>query len=175
MNEQQIEKLKVNRIAEGIVIDKMPPFTSVLALRLLGLPYDRPQYESDYITIPLMNVKSETLGRRKDILKVEGGEDLIRLVSKKDGALALISEEITVYIIKDWEKERSYHPKLPDEINGLVNCPHYNCITHKPQEAGSKDKYQTRFNVVSKNPLSLECTYCKTILGGKEVLENMIL
>ena len=169
------DALKVNRIKQGVVIDGMPSFTSVLALDALGLPYDRPENESNNIIIPLMNVESKKLDRRKDILKIEGGDDLIRLIEKKDGALGLISEEITVYIIRDWEKTRKYHPAVPAEVKGLVNCPHYNCITHKPQESGSKDNYETKFRLISKKPLVLECAYCKTIVDSEKVLENMIL
>lgn len=169
------ELLKVNRIASGVVIDRMPPFTSMLALRVLGLPYDRPSRPYEYVVIPLMNVQSRTLGRRKDILKIEGNEELIALVKEKEGALALISEDIVVHMIRDWEKSEKYKPVLQEEIVGLVNCPHYNCITHKPKEPGSKDDYSTKFRVIGKNPLVLQCQYCPNEIGGSQILENIIV
>ncbi|MCD6547295.1 MAG: aspartate carbamoyltransferase regulatory subunit [Nanoarchaeota archaeon] len=166
------EELKVRKIECGVVLDKLPPFTSITALKILGLPYNRPENSSEYVIIPLMNVESKSMGR-KDILKIEGSRDLFSLVEKKSGALALISEEIMINIIEDWKVVQKYHPNVPNHIIGLVNCPHYNCITNKSKEGN--DNYSTKFEVIQRMPLEIECIYCHTRLKRREILENLIV
>ena len=62
--------LNVGRIENGIVIDHIPAGKSMDIYRYLGLG------ELDSCVAIIKNAKSDAMGR-KDIIKVDGGEDLI--------------------------------------------------------------------------------------------------
>ena len=172
--------LKVEKIENGVVIDGLLANSSIPALKLLGIKCDTPLTPIEYIVIPLMNIKSERLKRRKDILKieVEQGNDLdglIKHVEAHSGYLALIGPGIKISEIRNWAVVNEYTPAVPEEVIGVVNCPRYNCVTHEPKPAGSNDHYQPWFHVVQPDPLILKCHYCPTQLTNSAIIENLVL
>ena len=169
------EELKVSKIKEGIVIDKLTPYSFTLVLDILGVQYEPGAPESKNIILPLVNVYSNKMKRRKDMLKIEGNGDLVDLVESNSGNLALISDQITISEIKDWKIVRKYHPEVPNEIKGILNCPRHNCVSHEPKPENSQDHYESMFYVVKRNPLTLECNYCPTRLEHEDIIKNLVL
>lgn len=175
---------KVRDIESGVAIDRLLPYSSMLALRLLGIHYevgDPKTASQDAIIIPLMGVPSSKLTEKysrptkKDVLKIEGDDRLIRLVKENSGYLALISQDITITEIRGWEISNKYNPEVPDEIENILNCPRHNCIAHEPKPQGSNDHYTPNFFVVEREPeLILECSYCPTQLRNAQILKNFI-
>lgn len=174
------QDLKVEKIRYGVVIDGLLPSSSMRALKLLGINCDMPDEPCRYIVIPLMNVRSQKLGRKKDVLKIEVEnpeemQGLIKLVEANSGNLALISQQITINKIEDWKVAHKYKPVVPDELVGIINCPRYNCVTHEPKQQGSNDHYEPKFYVLNRKPLTLKCHYCPTTLTNSQIIENLVL
>lgn len=182
MNEEDGKKdLKVEKIQYGVVIDGLLVRSSIRALKLLGISFDMSGEPDKYIIIPLSNVKSNRLNRRKDILKIEVERpeelpELLKLVEANSGNLALISQQITIHHIDDWKVVHDYKPTVPDTLVDIVNCPRYNCVTHEPKKEGSNDHYQSRFDVVKRDPhVVIKCYYCSMELSNAKIIENLIL
>lgn len=83
--------VKCRKIENGIVIDHIPAGKSMDIYRYLGLG------ELDSCVAIIKNAKSDAMGR-KDIIKVDGGEDLIDI-----NLLGFIDTNITVNIIRNGE------------------------------------------------------------------------
>ena len=83
--------LNVGKIENRIVIDHIPAGKSMDIYRYLGLG------ELDSCVAIIKNAKSDAMGR-KDIIKVDGGEDLIDI-----NLLGFIDTNITVNIIRNGE------------------------------------------------------------------------
>lgn len=156
MNEQ--ETLRVSKIKNGTVIDHIPAGRALAVLRLLGITGS----EGHVVTVT-MNVKSGKLGK-KDLVKVEDLELMTEQVNK----LTLIAPTATINIIRNYEVVEKRPVKLPDRIIGILRCINPGCITRQPMEHVS-----SKFTVVSKNPLRLECEYCGRYLEEEEVLKQL--
>ena len=76
--------------------------------------------------------------------------------------MALVSKDIKINVIKNYEVIEKRHVELPDSINGIVKCVNPKCVTNC-------EGVRTRFDVVSKDPLSVKCCYCEKIFEGKRI------
>ncbi|MEM0083739.1 MAG: aspartate carbamoyltransferase regulatory subunit, partial [Candidatus Nezhaarchaeales archaeon] len=109
-----------------------------------------------------MNVPSQKLGT-KDIIKIEGRYLSPSEVSK----IALIAPKVTLNVIKDYQVVRKERLILPEEIVGIIKCSNPTCITnHEPQ-------VQSKFLVLSREPLKIKCKYCETIMNQEEVFRRL--
>ena len=97
----------------------------------------------------IKNARSKKLGR-KDIIKIEGGLDVIDL-----DVIGFIDPDITVNIIKDERIAEKKRLKLPKKLTNVIKCKNPRCITSIEQELPhvfllSDEKTQT-----------YRCMYCE--------------
>ncbi|MEL9940127.1 MAG: aspartate carbamoyltransferase regulatory subunit [Ignisphaera sp.] len=146
--------LTVSKIRNGTVIDHIPAGKAMDILNVLGIDGK----EGLRIAV-LMNVESKKLGR-KDIIKIEG-----RRLSPDDlNVIALLAPNATINIIEDFAVIEKYKVSLPNVITDVLRCPNPTCITNKKGE-----HVRTRFKLLSKEPLKLQCEYCGTVISESEV------
>ncbi|MCC6042474.1 MAG: aspartate carbamoyltransferase regulatory subunit [Candidatus Verstraetearchaeota archaeon] len=150
-------ELRVQKIRDGVVIDHLRAGTALKILEMLGITG-----KEGYIITIAMNVPSQKLGT-KDIIKIEGRYLSPSEVSK----IALIAPRATLNIIKDYQVMKKERLTLPDEIVGIIRCSNPTCITnHEPQ-------IQSKFRVVSREPLKIKCEYCETVMGQEEIAKRL--
>lgn len=127
-------------------------------LRILGLT------GREGLTISvIMNVVSHKLGL-KDIVKVEGRELLEEEVHK----IALIAPKATINIVRDYEVISKLKVKIPEKLVNVVRCDNPSCITN------SREPIKPIFHVISRNPLLIQCHYCRRIMNKEEALSNLL-
>lgn len=139
------KELKIPLIKEGTVIDHITAGNAVKVLHILGIPE-----KTKSVVSVAMNVKSK-IGK-KDIVKVENRE----LDPKEVNKIALIAPKATINIIRNYEVFKKYHVHIPDEIIGIVKCPNPTCVSNSKNEP-----IESRFLVVSKDPIRIKCYYCE--------------
>ncbi len=150
--------LTVKKIRYGTVIDHIPVGRALTVLRILGV---RP--EGGYRIAILMNVESRKIGR-KDIVKIENLEIGVEETNK----IALIAPEATVNIVRDYKVDVKRKVKPPQEVKGILKCINPTCITRQDREPVTPV-----FRMVSSTPLEYQCAYCGTIIGEREILEQL--
>lgn len=142
MSEKQ--KLQVEAICNGSVIDHIPAGQGIKILKLFHL-VDTNQR----ITVGL-NLPSRALGS-KDLIKVENTQ----LTAAQANQLALFAPHATVNIITDFKVVKKHNLQLPEQIAGVFACPNSNCISHR-------EPVRSRFSVRSVDgEVRLKCHYCE--------------
>ncbi|MBY5992433.1 aspartate carbamoyltransferase regulatory subunit [Ferrimonas balearica] len=148
-------KLQVEAIKNGSVIDHIPAHSGIKVLRLFQL-----HKSENRITIGL-NLPSSAQGS-KDLIKIENlfiGEELAN-------QLALLAPNCTVNQIENYEVVRKLQLSLPEQVTGVFQCPNSNCITHS-------EPVQTRFTVASKgDSIKLKCHYCEKAFTRESMTER---
>jgi len=152
-------EMKVAKIRNGTVIDHIPNGKALVVLRLLGLTGKI----ENTLTIA-MNVRSKKLGV-KDIIKVENLELDPSLLS----SLALIAPMATINVIRDYKVYEKSKVILKDVVEGILKCPNPTCISRQPNEP-----IISRFKVIQRTPLKLQCTYCYRYINENEVIEQLV-
>ena len=109
--------MKIDSIKNGIVLDHISAGKSLEVYKALGLD------KLDCSVAIIKNVKSNKMGK-KDIIKIEGGLDLVDL-----DVLGFIDHNITVNIIKDEKIVEKRILKLPKQITNVIKCKNPRCIT----------------------------------------------
>lgn len=153
----KVEKgeLRVPAIKNGSVIDHIPVEDLFRVVQLLKL------YELEYPISIGQNFKSEKMGR-KGIIKVEEKYFTPDEVNK----LSLISTDVVISVIKDYEVVEKIHVELPQRIRGLVHCPNPKCITNN-------EPMLSDFKVIPHdNEQVLKCEYCTREVKRKEIILN---
>lgn len=152
MSKVEKGQLRVNAIRNGSVIDHIPVEHLFQVVRLLHL---------DRLTEPItigQNLRSGKIGR-KGIVKVEEKyfceEELNRL--------ALISPDIVVNIIREYEVVEKKHVTLPEDIIGLVHCPNPKCITNN-------EPMKSAFRLIDRSEEILQCDYCNRKVHRDEIV-----
>ncbi|MBC8489095.1 MAG: aspartate carbamoyltransferase regulatory subunit [Bacteroidetes bacterium] len=144
MTKQNIrKKLQVSAIENGTVIDHIPPQSVFQVIRILNL---------DKITNQIMvgtNLESQKYGK-KGIIKVSNKY----FESEEINKIALVAPTATLIVIKDYTVVYKANVEIPDNINNIVKCINPNCITNH-------ESIPTRFNVINKEDLRLQCYYCE--------------
>lgn len=147
---------RVSKIKDGTVIDHIRAGYALAVMKILGVTKD-----SEKVVTMAMNVPSSKSGK-KDVVKVEGRG----LKRAEVNRISLISPDATINIIREYEVKNKVRVSLPKAIEDTVACINPNCITN----AG--EPIVPIFDVVSKEPLRLRCTYCGKFLEEKEVLDQ---
>ncbi len=150
------EKLRVRKIEGGTVIDHIPSGRALTVLEILGIT---PGTE-DTVSV-LISVPSQEHGE-KDIVKIEGRE----LEEEEVNQIALVAPTATINVIENFEVVEKKEVELPEIIEGVVECSNPACITNTSEPA------QIKFEVVSKKPIRLRCTYCERITEEDELFEQ---
>ena len=139
------KQLVVSAIKDGTVIDHIPTRLLFNVIDILGLNKIENQ-----VTFGA-NLESKKLGK-KAIIKVANiffpKEDLDRI--------ALITPQAKINVIKNYAVVEKKVVEVPDRIEGIVKCVNPKCITNN-------EEVRTKFDVISKGPVSLRCQYCEKI------------
>lgn len=114
--------LNISGLKEGIVLDHIEAGKSLDIYYHLGL--DKLECQVAIIK----NARSNKMGR-KDIIKIEGGLDVVDL-----DMLGYIDHNITVNIIRDDRIVEKKALKLPKKIVNVIHCKNPRCITSIEQE-----------------------------------------
>lgn len=108
--------LNIGQLNEGIVLDHIEAGKAMEIYTLLGLG------ELDSGVAIIKNAHSNKMGK-KDIIKIEGGEELVDL-----DALGYIDCNITVDIIKDGVVAQKKQLTLPKVLTNVIKCTNPRCI-----------------------------------------------
>ncbi len=109
--------LNVGSLNEGIVLDHIKAGKCMQIYKYLGLE------KLDCQVAIIKNARSDKMGR-KDIIKIEGPQDLVDL-----DILGFIDHDITVNIIKDGEICAKKKLELPHVIKNVLTCKNPRCIS----------------------------------------------
>ncbi len=145
MNKDLRKELKVSAIENGTVIDHIPSQSLFHVVRILNLE----KYESQILIG--MNLDSRKYGQ-KGILKLSNKFFRNEEINK----IALVAPTATMIVIKDFQIVEKRNVVIPDEVFRIVKCFNPNCITNH-------EKIPTRFKVIDKQDLRLQCHYCEKI------------
>jgi len=149
--EKELRELKVTAIENGTVIDHIPAQNLFQVVRILGLE------NYDDMVLYGTNLESKKYGR-KGIIKVSNKF----FKSEEINKIALAAPSATLIIIKDFKVVEKKQVEIPSEVVKFVKCFNPNCITNH-------QKIETRFNVISKNELKLQCHYCEKITAKNNI------
>ena len=109
--------LNISGLNEGIVLDHIEAGKSMDIYYHLGLD------KLDCTIAIIKNAKSSKMGK-KDIIKIDGGLDIVDL-----DVLGYIDHNVTVNIIKDNRIVEKRRLKLPKKITNVIQCKNPRCIT----------------------------------------------
>lgn len=145
------KELKVSAIENGTVIDHIPAKSVFRVVKMLKL---------DQTELPVtigFNFDSKKYGH-KGIIKASN-----LFFEKRDAnRIALIAPTATLIVIKNYEVVSKHQVEIPDTIEQFVKCVNPNCITNHQQ-------ITTRFDVIDKEDLKLQCHYCEKITGKNNI------
>ncbi|MDB2449073.1 aspartate carbamoyltransferase regulatory subunit [bacterium] len=156
MSEQHREKMLVEAIQNGTVIDHIP---AGKGLTILG----RLQLRNAEVRLTVgLNLPSHG-GGMKDLIKVDDW----RFTELDAAELALFAPKATVNIIEEYRVVRKFPIGLPETFVGVFACPNTNCITHfEPMES--------RFSVQQNAGLQLRCHYCERAFADTLFTEVLV-
>ena len=109
--------LNVGKMEEGIVLDHIKAGYSMEIYKYLQLD------KLDCSVAIIKNAVSKKMGR-KDIIKIQGGLDLVDL-----DVLGYIDHNITISIIRGGEIVEKKSLSLPKKITNVIRCRNPRCIT----------------------------------------------
>ncbi len=147
-----ITELKVSAIENGTVIDHIPAKSVFQVIRILNLEH----FENQILFGT--HLESKKYGT-KGIIKVSN-----KFFEKDDiNRIALVAPKATLIIIKDYRVVEKSTVEIPDTIDGIVKCFNPNCITNI-------ENVSTKFKVVSKEEVVLQCHYCEKNTVKKNIV-----
>ncbi|MDY2629563.1 MAG: aspartate carbamoyltransferase regulatory subunit [Lachnospiraceae bacterium] len=135
--------LNISGLTEGLVLDHIPAGKSMDIYNYLGLG------KLDCQVAIIKNCRSEKMGK-KDIIKIEGGIDLIDL-----DVLGFVDPGITVNIIRNGEISDKKKLMLPKKLTNVIKCKNPRCITTIEQELPQV------FFLADKEKKIYRCLYCE--------------
>jgi len=152
MEKDSRKELKVSAIENGTVIDHIPSRSLFQVVRILNLE----KYESQILIG--MNLDSQKYGR-KGILKISNKFFRNDEINK----IALAAPTASIIVIRDFQIVEKHPVEIPEEVIKIVKCFNPNCITNH-------ENITTRFRVIDKKELRLQCHYCEKITAK----DNMV-
>jgi aspartate carbamoyltransferase regulatory subunit len=136
------QELQVAALENGTVIDHIPSAKIFEVISLLNL-----EKVSTSVTIGI-NLKSKKMGH-KSILKIAD-----RFFTDEElNQLSVVTPNVTLAIIRDFEVVEKKQVKMPDELIGIIKCDNHKCITNN-------EPMKTHFHVLDKEKGILQCRYC---------------
>lgn len=141
-----MKELSISAIKNGTVIDHIPTEDVFRIVEILQL-----DKQKNVVSIAT-NLPSKKLGR-KGIIKVSN----ISLDQAAIDAIALLAAGAKIILIKDFKVVSKQIIKMPNVVEGIVACVNPNCITNKELSS-------TKFSVLDKDTLKLQCYYCSKIM-----------
>ncbi|MFX1408741.1 MAG: aspartate carbamoyltransferase regulatory subunit [Promethearchaeota archaeon] len=147
------EKLKIDKISKGTVIDHIDAGYALTILNLTGLD------ESKNLMTIGVNVSSKKY-QTKDIIKIEN----VFLNETQMQQISILSPNATISLIENFkviEKKKVQTPKI---IKKLILCINQTCISN------SGEPIDSEFLVLEEKPLKLQCIYCERIYKLEEIV-----
>jgi len=142
----------VAALENGTAIDHIPTAAVFKVVSLLQL-----QKLNNRITIG-NNLKSNKM-ENKGIIKVS--DKFFR--EDELNRIALVAPNVNLNIIRDFEVVEKKKVVLPDEIVEIMKCNNPKCITNN-------EPMKTRFHVIDKEKVELQCHYCELKIKKEEVV-----
>ncbi|STB00254.1 aspartate carbamoyltransferase regulatory subunit [Clostridium baratii] len=136
--------LEITSIKNGLVIDHIKAGFGIKIFNHLNLE------KSDLSVALIMNVKSNR-GGRKDIIKVEGIEEINYEI------LAMLSPNITINEVRDEKIINKIVPNLPKKAQNIIVCENERCVTQ------DEDYVPKSFILVDEKEATYRCEYCDHI------------
>jgi len=149
---KMIKELQVSAIENGTVIDHIPTKNVFQVVKILGLENCKEQILFG------TNLESKKFGR-KGIIKVAN----LFFESDEINKIALVAPSATLIVIRNYQVAEKRKVVIPDQIVRFVKCFNPNCITNH-------EKITTRFNVIDKEDLRLECIYCEKVTDKNNLI-----
>ena len=118
--------LNIGGLNEGFVLDHIEAGKAMMIYNNLGLD------KLDCCVAIIKNARSNKMGK-KDIIKIEGGLDLVDL-----DVLGFIDHNITVNIIKDGKIVEKKRLSLPKKITNVIKCKNPRCIRSEERRVGKE-------------------------------------
>ncbi|HEC40813.1 hypothetical protein LCGC14_0480540 [marine sediment metagenome] len=147
------EKLKIDKISKGTVIDHIDAGYALTILALTGLDESK-----NLITIGV-NVSSKKY-QTKDIIKIEN----VFLNEIQMQQISILSPNANISLIENYKVIEKKKVKLPNIIKELILCVSQTCISN------SKEPITTEFMVLEEKPLKIQCVYCERIYKLEEIV-----
>jgi aspartate carbamoyltransferase regulatory subunit len=141
----QNKQLQVSAINNGTVIDHIPAQNLFKVIEILGLNHCNNQ-----ITFG-SNLSSKVLGK-KAIIKISDRY----FADDEVNRIALVAPDAKLNIIKNYAVVEKHTVSLPPKIYSIAKCMNPQCVTNHQDIA-------TKFVVLSKRPIMLQCEYCDKI------------
>ena len=150
------DKLMVEAIANGSVIDHIAPGQAINILRMFKF-----LSRNNQLTVGF-NLRSGDMGK-KDIIKIS---DVVFSPSETE-QLAILAPNATINQIENYKVVDKYKLRLPRETVGVFACPNSNCITNVEKDATPRFKISKEGDVVM-----MRCHYCEKVFERDIVLKH---
>lgn len=147
------EKLKIDKISKGTVIDHIDAGYALTILNLTNLDDSK-----NLMTIGV-NVSSKKY-HTKDIIKIES----VFLNETQMQQISILSPNATISLIENYKVIEKKKVKLPSVIKKLILCVNPTCISN------SDEPIHTEFFVLEDKPLKIQCIYCQRIYKLEEIV-----
>ncbi|WP_298683435.1 aspartate carbamoyltransferase regulatory subunit [uncultured Methanomethylovorans sp.] len=149
--------LRVRPIENGTVIDHINAGQALNVLHILKLPG---QFES--VVSVLINSPSKY--GKKDVVKIENRELKVKELDK----ISLIAPSATINIIRDFKVLKKNRVKIPEYVEGVVQCVNPNCISNSSEPITSKFSVYEEDNIIN-----LRCIYCERIIS-EDIADHLL-
>ena len=152
MSKVEKGELRVPAICNGSVIDHIPADQVMQVVSLLAL---------DTCSYPLtigMNFCSKKLGK-KGLIKVENKH----FTPQEVEMLALVSSDIVINVIQNYQVVSKIQAKLPEQVVGIVQCPNPKCISNN-------EPMRSKFHVTNSAAGTLRCCYCNRNITANNII-----
>ena len=145
------QEMLVAALQNGTVIDHIPSAKLFKVINVLHL-----EKMKTAVTVGF-NLKSKKMGH-KSIIKIADKF----FTDEELNQLSVITPNVTLAIIRDYEVVEKKEVKMPEELYDIVKCANPKCITNN-------EPMHTHFHVLDKETGILQCHYC-----NKEVKVNEV-
>ncbi|MCK4677365.1 MAG: aspartate carbamoyltransferase regulatory subunit [Bacteroidales bacterium] len=146
------KELIVSAIDNGTVIDHIPAKSLFQVIKILNLE----GFENQVLFGTNLDSKKY---QKKALIKVRNKFFKIDEINK----IALVAPTATIIVIKNYDVIEKIDIEIPDQIINLVKCFNPNCITNH-------EKIPTKFIVIDKDELQVQCHYCEKIMEKEEIV-----
>lgn len=142
--------LQVAAIENGTVLDHLPGEKVLKILEMLSL-------DAGHTVTLGINLGSKKR-RKKGIIKISG-----RAITETEmNKIAILAPDATVNIIESYAVVKKKKCMLKDIEPNTIRCNNPNCITNH-------EEVVTRFYIIEKQPLKIQCYFCERSMDGKEI------
>ncbi len=148
------DKLRIDRIQKGTVIDHIDAGYALTILNLTGLD------ESPNLMTIGVNVSSKKY-QKKDIIKIEN----VFLNEIQMQQISILSPNATISLIENYKVIEKKKVKMPERIKRLIICVNKTCISNS-----NKEPIDHEFFVLEEKPLKIQCVFCDRIYKLDEII-----